>query len=130
MSSLQILLAPLHPIVTGPLLFVASKHPERLEEILSKYLPAAVTTAALKKCLRVVFALGMLRKVNNLLSEYALGNWSNKGWKLGQEVVLITGASNGIGELLVHRLAKSSKVVIVLDISPSKRPLRKKSQMF
>ena len=69
MSWLLTLLTPLHPIVTRALLFVSSNYLNRLEEIVSKYLPVATTTAAIKKCLGIGFTLAILRKVNNLLSE-------------------------------------------------------------
>lgn len=108
----------LQPLVTGPLL-VAS-----MLDILQPSL-SFVNRNQLVKSLRILFALGALRTVNNTLSKLVLNNWTTDTWRKGEEVVLITGGGSGIGMLMARDLAQWSKAIVILDLVPPKASLRR-----
>lgn len=127
--TLEALFAPirltaLQPVVTGLCLYGVLYHPERLQSLLPARLYTTVTSAGFIYWLKGLLALGTLRKANNKLSELVLNNFKNDPWREGEEIVLVTGGSSGIGESLVHQLAGHSAKVIALDLVPSKKPLR------
>lgn len=77
-----------------------------------------------KLTLSFLLGIGALRKVNNLLSQLSLNNFCRDSYDWRKEVVLVTGGSGGLGDLLVRKLAKLCIKVISLDITPPKTPLR------
>jgi NAD(P)-dependent dehydrogenase (short-subunit alcohol dehydrogenase family) len=55
-----------------------------------------------------------------------INNWKpDAKWINSQEIVLITGGSSGIGELMALDFAKRGVKVISLDVNPPKKPQRK-----
>ncbi|KAJ5207752.1 hypothetical protein N7449_002131 [Penicillium cf. viridicatum] len=76
-----------------------------------------------KLTLSFLLGIGALRKVNNLLSQVSLNNFCRDSYDWRKEVVLVTGGSGGLGDLLVRKLAKLCIKVISLDITPPKTPL-------
>lgn len=75
--------------------------------------------------LKVFLGLGVLRVVNNKLSEYVVNNWkSNAKFVKSQEIVLISGGCSGIGLLMATEFAKTGTKVVVMDLSPPKSTLR------
>ncbi|EUC40279.1 hypothetical protein COCMIDRAFT_109230 [Bipolaris oryzae ATCC 44560] len=71
----------------------------------------------------VLGGIGLLYLINNSLNNYALGNSSRIQWDWCKEIVLITGGSSGLGELVARKLAKRSVKVVVVDLRPPKTPL-------
>ncbi|KAH8585598.1 hypothetical protein B0O99DRAFT_530415 [Bisporella sp. PMI_857] len=71
----------------------------------------------------LLLGVGALRKVNNLLSQAALNNFTRDSYDWRREIVVVTGGSGGLGDLLVRKLAKRCIKVISLDIMPPKTPL-------
>lgn len=120
-------LLALQPLVTGLGLYSLLHHRQQLQALLPPSIYRTVTTPGFINWLKVLLGLGILRKANNYLSQLVLNNFTSDTWKLGEEIVLITGGSSGMGELLVHKLAKSSAKIIILDLVPSQKPLRKSS---
>lgn len=62
--------------------------------------------------------LGFIRVVNSWLNHRALNNGVKDTYKWSQELVLITGGSDGIGARIVQMLAERSIKVVVLDVQP------------
>ncbi|KAI1083239.1 hypothetical protein F5B20DRAFT_452280 [Whalleya microplaca] len=81
------------------------------------------TSTKLRLGVSLLFAIGVLRKFNNSLSQAVANNFSKDSYDWRKEVVLVTGGSGGLGDLLVRKLAKQCIKVISLDIVPPKTPL-------
>lgn len=79
--------------------------------------------APARKAAGVLGALGLISFINSLLDNRALGNSSQTQWDWRKEIVLITGGSGGLGELVARKLAKCSVKVVVVDLQPPKTPL-------
>jgi all-trans-retinol dehydrogenase (NAD+) len=61
-----------------------------------------------------------------MISDMALNNWKSPAKLIkSQELVLITGGSSGIGELMAKEFAAKGIKVVVLDLSPPKEPFCK-----
>ena len=90
---------------------------------LAKIWPRA-PTGFLKLSLSLLLCAGVLRSANNLLSWAVLNNFRRDRYNWRRELVVVTGGSGGLGDLLVRKLAKHSIKVISLDITPPKIPLR------
>lgn len=82
------------------------------------------TSPRVKLAFSLLLGIGALRKINSLLSQASLNNFHRDSYDWRKEVVLVTGGSGGLGDLLVRKLAKRSIKVISLDIMPPKAPLR------
>ena len=67
----------------------------------------------------------MLRKAHGILTQAAVDNFPRDSYDWRREVVVVTGGSGGLGDLLVRKLAKDCIKVISLDIVPPRTPLRK-----
>ncbi|KAJ5113808.1 hypothetical protein N7456_002342 [Penicillium angulare] len=73
--------------------------------------------------LAFLLGLTLVRRLNNGLNNWALNNiGQDRQWDWRREIVLITGGSNGIGELVARKLAKKSVKVVVLDLRPPTTP--------
>ncbi|KAK4991567.1 hypothetical protein LTR50_001762 [Elasticomyces elasticus] len=115
--------AALSPIVTGALLYAITKGPpsirlpiiERLRIILSPTNVGRAVTA-----LKWLFALGLFKNVNTLLSELAQNSWSlsspKSDWVWDRELAVVTGASGGFGSLISKGLAAKGVRVVALDV--------------
>jgi len=67
--------------------------------------------------------LYLVRKVNNKLSESVANNWTTTNFIKSQELVLITGGSSGIGELMAKEFSKKGVKVVIIDVNPPKADL-------
>ena len=81
-------------------------------------------------CYFVLFALSKLGVLNDWLSKKVLNNWIRDPWREGEEIVLITGGSQGVGESVARGLSASSKHVIAWDIHEPKMPFRQSYHSF
>lgn len=82
------------------------------------------TPRSLKLALPTILAILSLRKANGLLSQAVLNNFISDKYLWSQEVVVVTGGSGGLGDLLVRRLAAKGIKVISLDVMPPRTSLR------
>jgi hypothetical protein len=111
------------PLVVAPILLGLVRYPDLSRVWLSKALPSASTDWA-KPTLYVLLGLGILRRINKMLSQASLNNYTRDSYDWRKEIVVVTGGSGGLGDVLVRKLAKHSIKVISLDIMPPKTPLR------
>ena len=88
---------------------------------ISEFLPANLVEKipVAKKTLQVFLALTVARHLGKL----ALAPRKDKSWDWGKEVVVVTGGSSGIGELIVKSLAGRGVKVVALDVNPPKASL-------
>ncbi|KAK0392512.1 hypothetical protein NLU13_2007 [Sarocladium strictum] len=85
--------------------------PENIQQRIQSFVetvPAPAQAAA-----GVIGALGLLYYTNSFLNNRALGNSSRIRWDWQKEIVLVTGGSSGLGELVARKLAKRSVKVVV-----------------
>jgi D-arabinose 1-dehydrogenase-like Zn-dependent alcohol dehydrogenase len=69
-----------------------------------------------EKILKALWAVAVLRDLSMLFWKTK----DDKSWDCGKEVVVVTGGSSGIGELIVKYLAEKGVKVAVLDVNPPK----------
>ena len=119
----------LEPILTGSLLIATYFFPVPNTSFLPSVCDHIYESKLFISSLKWLFAIGALRRLNNLLSQWVLNNFTTDAWAFDQEVAVITGGSSGIGEALVHELAKTSASVCSLDISEPRKPLRMLSSL-
>lgn len=129
-SPVRLLTAPIRfaafdPRGTAALLIAAVYYPDKLRSILPPYLHSWISSPGFIRTLRVLLGLGVVRGLNRKLSQYWANNWkSDAKFLKSQEVVLITGGSSGIGELMAKDFAKRGVKVVVMDLRPPKNPFR------
>jgi all-trans-retinol dehydrogenase (NAD+) len=112
------------PRLTVPLLFAALYYPNRLRRLLPSQL-SFLTSKPFIRALSIFVAISTISKVNARLSSWVLNNWkSDAQFVKSQEVVLVTGGSSGIGELVVRRFAGMGVKVVILDVNAPKEPMR------
>lgn len=122
-------LTALNPLFTGPLLLAILRYPEHVDKLRSFLSPALNDVLArwgpTPKTLKWLFAFGALRVINNWLSRKTVNNWvTDKTYDWDKEIVIVTGGSSGIGNLVVRDLANRGIKVICLDLNEPKEPLR------
>ncbi|KAI9051061.1 hypothetical protein LZ554_005169 [Drepanopeziza brunnea f. sp. 'monogermtubi'] len=117
-----ILTAPLRlalfdPRATSILLAVALYYPDKLRSLLPSALHPLVFSPSFINALSALLGLGVVRSLNNRLSQYLSNNWkADAKFVKSQEVVLITGGASGIGELMAKDFAGRGVKVVVLDL--------------
>ena len=111
------------PLLVAPLLMGLELYPDLSRLWLSKTM-ANVSTEWVKSTLWALLGLGLLRRINKILSQVSLNNYTRDSYDWPREIVVVTGGSGGLGDTLVRKLAKHGIKVINLDIMPPKTPLR------
>jgi hypothetical protein len=101
-------LTALNPLFTLPL-FLAGKYTIDGGR-------AAADHATAWKHLKTLLVLGVLDKVSTWLDNAVTNNWASDTYVWSQEVVVVTGGSDGIGKIVVHLLAEKGIKVAVLDV--------------
>lgn len=101
-------LTALNPLLTLPL-FLAGKYTIDGGRV-------AADHATAWKHLKTLLVLGLASKVNRWLDNAVTNNWANDTYVWSQEVVVVTGGSDGIGKIVVHLLAEKGIKVAVLDV--------------
>lgn len=70
-----------------------------------------------QKAAGALLGLGVLRTINNTLTQWTLNNWTcNEPWSNARELVLLTGGCGGIGKQAMEDLARRGVRVVILDI--------------
>lgn len=110
-----------NPYISGPLLFLVTRNSSAVQETLHRYL-SEQNIILVTKWLKYLLGLGILSRVNRMLSRRADDKWvrgnDRKAWNWPNEVVVVTGGSNGIGARVSEILAKKGVKVAVLDVQP------------
>ncbi|KAG4432036.1 hypothetical protein IFR05_012475 [Cadophora sp. M221] len=127
-SPVRVLTAPVRfalfdPRGTAAILLAAIYYPDKLRSILPTYFHSWLSSPAFIRALAGLLGLGVVRGLNRRLSQYVANNWKGDAKFIkSQEVVLITGGSSGIGELMAQDFAKRGVKVVVMDLRPPKNP--------
>jgi hypothetical protein len=127
-GSLKALLTPplraaCEPLITGGLLLGLLYAPDRIRSILPTSLHHLVDSQKVVGTLKLLLTLGVLRRANKYVSRRSLDNWTKDPWRVGQEVVIVTGGASGIGAAIIRSLVETSACVISLDVFDPKEPL-------
>jgi len=78
------------------------------------------------RALSVFLGFGIVRKLNSKLSQLTANNWkADAKFVNSQELVLISGGTSGIGQLMARQFAEKGVKVVILDINAPKNSLRK-----
>ncbi|KAJ8061269.1 hypothetical protein OCU04_010334 [Sclerotinia nivalis] len=118
-----ILAAPFDPKLTGALLVALLYYPHKLQAILPTNIQPHITSPASVRTLKVLLVFGILKGLNDKLSQLVLNNWKgNAEFIKSQELVLITGGSSGLGELMARDFSSKGVKVVVMDLNPPKTP--------
>jgi hypothetical protein len=119
-------LAVSDPRVTGALLLALIYYPEKLQSLLPPKVYSVVASPRFIQALKVFLGFGVLKSVNNKLSQYVVNNWMRDAkFVKSQEIVLITGGSSGLGLGMAQEFSKLGAKVVVTDVNPPKTALRK-----
>jgi all-trans-retinol dehydrogenase (NAD+) len=105
--------AVFEPLITAPL-FLTSLYIQRLA------LPQTPIYGKATPVLGILFGLGLIRKINSFLSDRTLNNWNSDAYDWTKEVVVVTGGSSGIGELVTQDLCRRGISVAIIDIAKPK----------
>jgi hypothetical protein len=114
------------PRLTAPLLIAALYFPEKLQSIIPIQLRSWITAPMIVRALSVFLGVGTVRKLNSKLSQLTANNWkADTKFVKSQELVLISGGTSGIGQLMARQFAEKGVKVVILDINAPKNSLRK-----
>ena len=130
-SPLKKLLAPVRttlgdPKFSGPLLLALLLYPQHFKSIVPARL--AWLSPALTRTFGVFFSLSIVKLVSARLSQWGLNNYRpDAAFVKGEELVLITGGTSGIGLLTAKEFSERGVKVVVVDLHAPKEALRKVS---
>ena len=108
--------AAFEPLITGGLLLGLLYAPDRIKSVLPANLHHFVDSKKIVGTLKLLLTLGVLRRANKYVSRRSLDNWTKDPWRVGQEVVIVTGGASGIGAAIIRSLVETSACVISLDV--------------
>lgn len=103
--------------------------PRDLEQ-LRAFLTAVSTNERTRAAGALLVGTAVLCKAYRLFAQAAANNFTRDTYDWRREIVVVTGGSGGLGDMLVRKLAKESVKVISLDIVPPRTPLRKSAPFF
>jgi all-trans-retinol dehydrogenase (NAD+) len=115
----------LEPLITGPLLLSLLYYPGQVLVVASPNTRRFIESAAFVSTVKVLLGCGIVRRINNFLSRVVLNNLTSDVWNTGKEIVVVTGASGGMGAAISREVAKTSASVIALDLYPPAQQFRK-----
>ncbi|KAK6524250.1 hypothetical protein TWF694_005906 [Orbilia ellipsospora] len=101
---------------------------EPLVELLSKS-PVAAKTIFKLASIYAGFKLctGLISNINSYFSHKKENNWVEDKYDWEKEVVLITGASSGLGEQIAIQLVEKGITIVALDVNPLPETLAKRA---
>ncbi|KAF9872688.1 short-chain dehydrogenase reductase [Colletotrichum karsti] len=103
---------------------VTGRIPDLLRSLkLSKLSQSFSRNGWARYALALMLGWAAMKKTSSLLGAAVLNNftWDNYDWR--RELVLVTGGSGDLGDMLVRKLAKNCIKVISLDVVPPRSPL-------
>ncbi len=110
---------------TAPLLFALLYYPEKVRSILPERLHSWISSPAVIRALSVLLGISVLRGISTKLSQWVANNWQpDAKFVKSQEIVLISGGSSGIGQIMAAQFAKLGVKVVILDLNPPKTTIR------
>lgn len=112
----------LNPLLTLPLLLFSSSS-SRTD---TDHATTAPSSLLLLKTTRVLFYLGAIKWISDLLSRASINNWQRDTYDWSKEIIVITGGSDGIGARVVQLLAQARPeipAIVILDIQDPTFPL-------
>ncbi|KAK6359028.1 hypothetical protein TWF696_000199 [Orbilia brochopaga] len=112
--------------IFGILHFAPAELQRPLTDLLSNipYVSAAAILAAIKYIAGFKALTGVLSRLNSYYSWGASNNWKDDKYDWSKEVLLLTGASSGLGEQMAMMLAERGVTVIAMDVQPPKPNLQ------
>lgn len=109
----------LEPVLTAPLLYLLLRKPQVFRDHILRRYPQ-LDNATLVKNLKWLVALGVGKKLSQVLNKWALNNWQirtwGSDWQWEREIAVVTGGCSGFGERVAKGLAKKGLKVVVLDV--------------
>ncbi|GAB7354593.1 hypothetical protein MBLNU459_g5036t1 [Dothideomycetes sp. NU459] len=107
----------LNPLLTAPLIGLSLYLNPPKELSLSSIRSHANSSASFSR-LVVLFSVSTIIRLNSALSRRALNNGVSAKFDWSKEIIIVTGASGGIGAATAKKLATKGSKVIVLDVLP------------
>ncbi|KFY86197.1 hypothetical protein V498_07582 [Pseudogymnoascus sp. VKM F-4517 (FW-2822)] len=102
-----------------PLLLAIIYYPERIKSLLSEKVSCWIIAPRFLQGLKALIGFSIIRGTNNKLSQYVINNWKRDAKFInGEEIVLITGGSSGLGALMAQDFAQRGVKVITMDVNP------------
>lgn len=135
-TALKVLSAPIKLVFADfrlqiPLLLALIYYPDKLKEFVPARLYPWIASAGFLQGLKALVGLNVAGLLNKKLSKAVVNNWKRDAKFINsQEIVLITGGSSGIGELVALSFARKGVKVINLDVNPPKKAQRKPSLLL
>lgn len=111
--------------ITAPLLLATIFYPIQLRNHLPPQLSSSLTSTAFTGTLNFLVGFAALRNLNERLSRFWLNNGKpDAKFNAAKEIVLVTGGSSGIGELVARNFAAVGARVVVWDVHAAKVSFR------
>lgn len=120
----RLVVLPLSPLVSGPLLLTVTLAPAAVRAALSSLLSRPIgdgVLASAKVALGAFLGVGVVRWANWGANTLAARSWrfaTGRRWDWSEEIAVVTGGSSGIGQETVAQLAELGARVAILDIQP------------
>lgn len=116
----------LQPVFSIPALVYVFRQPDRIKSLLVHAFGTTTlfSAQAFKKNLQVLTVLGIITRLNRYLSRKAANNWTiDKTFDSKKEIVVVTGASQGLGLCIARSFAARGVKVAALDKNEPKSSL-------
>lgn len=120
------------PLLSGPLLAYALRLtpqiPSNLFPKLFDSVAPYIDRTKATSILAALFGLGLLGTASKVLTERKINNFVADKYEWTKEIVVITGGSSGIGELVCKDLQRRGIKLVIIDVNAPKYTLCTRSQ--